>query len=184
MRFFIKQVITGHGADDVYLLRYRIGRLALHIFYRGDHDPDPHDHPHDFWTFPLTPYVEQVVTPAVISQLHTDRVYYNPTIIPPSERTSSLVLVPAFKITKRDATHTHRVLGRWNGYSETRTGYEYRGAPLTNQHKPQVGEGKIITIVWRGPKKRSWGFVKNRGNLWCWSYYRDYFRGERDGGCD
>lgn len=32
--------------------------LYLHIFHRGDEDADPHDHPWDWWTFPLRSYFE------------------------------------------------------------------------------------------------------------------------------
>lgn len=38
----------------------RWGHLRLHVFHRGDADPDLNDHPNDFWTFPLTSYVEEV----------------------------------------------------------------------------------------------------------------------------
>ena len=37
-----------------YMTRVWFGRLRVHVFYRGDADADPHDHPWDFWTFPLT----------------------------------------------------------------------------------------------------------------------------------
>lgn len=42
--------------------RTRWGQLHFHLFWRGDTDPDPHDHPWDFWTFPLRSYVEEVPT--------------------------------------------------------------------------------------------------------------------------
>jgi hypothetical protein len=31
-----------------YMTRIWIGRLRLHIFYRGDTEPDAHDHPWEF----------------------------------------------------------------------------------------------------------------------------------------
>ena len=34
--------------------------IRLHKFWRGDDLRAPHDHPFDFWTFPLTSYVEDV----------------------------------------------------------------------------------------------------------------------------
>lgn len=34
--------------------------LRLHKFFRGDDDRAPHDHPFNFWTFPLTSYWEKV----------------------------------------------------------------------------------------------------------------------------
>lgn len=36
-------------------------RLMLHIFWEGDPDPDCHDHPWDFYTFPLVSYDEEVL---------------------------------------------------------------------------------------------------------------------------
>lgn len=36
------------------------GTLRLHTFWSGDEDAAPHDHPFDFWTFPLADYVETV----------------------------------------------------------------------------------------------------------------------------
>lgn len=37
------------------------GHLRLFVYRRGDSDPDPHDHPWDFWTFPLSTYAELVM---------------------------------------------------------------------------------------------------------------------------
>lgn len=45
---------------DRYLTRLRLGRLCLHVFWRGDEDPECHDHPWDYWTFPFRSYVESV----------------------------------------------------------------------------------------------------------------------------
>lgn len=43
---------------DPYLSRLVWGRLRVHVFHRGDADPDAHDHQWDFWTLPLVDYVE------------------------------------------------------------------------------------------------------------------------------
>lgn len=51
------------GGDAPYMTRAWIGKLRLHVFHRGDGDPDCHDHPWDFWTFPLTTYREEVRRP-------------------------------------------------------------------------------------------------------------------------
>ncbi len=45
---------------SLYLTRLHLGPLFLHIFTTGDQDRHPHDHPWDFWTFPLTTYYEEV----------------------------------------------------------------------------------------------------------------------------
>lgn len=43
-----------------WILRIACWELRLHKFFRGDDDRAPHDHPFDFWTFPLTTYSEEV----------------------------------------------------------------------------------------------------------------------------
>lgn len=58
MAWFIGWETIGDGSP--YMTRGWIGRLRLHIFHRGDGDPDCHDHPWAFWTLPLTSYVEEV----------------------------------------------------------------------------------------------------------------------------
>lgn len=101
---FKVQVIYGREGrhDTPYLTRIRLWNVGLHIFHRGDEDPDPHDHPFDFWTFPLTSYVEDV---------------YNP-----KENTARRVIVRAWKWHFRPAEHSHRVIGRFSGDDEY-TGY-------------------------------------------------------------
>lgn len=80
---------------DPYMTRVWIGRLRLHIFHRGDGDPDPHDHPWDFWTFPLTSYVEEVTT-----------------CDPQGHHSTVRQVVRGWRLHHRPGTHTHRVLGR------------------------------------------------------------------------
>lgn len=65
------------------------GQLRLHIFWRGDADPDPHDHPSDFWTFPFMDYAEMV--------LLDGKLVFNG--------------VKSWRWTKREATYIHRVIG-------------------------------------------------------------------------
>lgn len=85
--------IYGRGGDldRPYLTRLWFGRLRLHIFFKGDQDPDPHDHPWDFWTLPLVAYEEEVLGP--------------------DHMTLTRQIVPAWRISFRTANHTHRVLG-------------------------------------------------------------------------
>ena len=79
--------------------------LRLHIFWRGDGDPDWHDHPADFWTFPLVSYVEE----------------YPGDMCFPQRR-----IVEAFRLHRRKAEFAHRVLGAW--------GHAYgKGRPLTDE---------------------------------------------------
>lgn len=97
---FKYQVIYGREGHHrtPYLTRIRAYGIGLHIFHRGDEDPDPHDHPFDFWTFPLTPYVEEVYDPKA--------------------NTIQRQVVPAWRWTFRPAEHCHRVIGRFSGDDE------------------------------------------------------------------
>ena len=95
----INTIYGANGDHDTpYMTRAWIGRLRLHIFHRPDADPDCHDHPWDFWTLPLTPYVEEVALPAPWGGFLLTR-----------------QIVRAFRLHYRPATHCHRVLGPYTG---------------------------------------------------------------------
>ena len=168
-KLFGRSTIYGRAGehDTPYMTRIWFGRLRLHIFHRGDQDPDCHDHPWNFWTFPLTSYVEEVVTPSVAAN------YQN------SDRSASVnrrvseryvQVVKAFRFSYRPAEHCHRVLGRFN---ESYVG----GVPV-------IDDRKIVTFVWRSGAERQWGFLKTRNGRWCWSPWREYvFGGGKDAPC-
>lgn len=107
-----------------------LGRLRLHIFWREDPGEAFHDHPWDFWTFPLTSYVELVIDPK-----------------------SGLTVqnyVPAFRWSFRKAEHAHRILGRWKRYPRAPGTYGYAG---------EFKRGPIITFCWRGRHRRGWQYL-------------------------
>ena len=66
---FVSRIYGSKAGNDgsLFLLRLKLtpktrwGRLFLHVFMRGDQDPEPHDHPWDFWTFPLVTYKEEYI---------------------------------------------------------------------------------------------------------------------------
>ncbi|RWJ00168.1 hypothetical protein [Mesorhizobium sp.] len=166
--------------ETPFLTRIRIGRLRIHIFHRGDADPDPHDHPWDFWTFPLTPYVEEVVTKRLEPVDQFDA-------WSPRSRTVLLLeraVVPAWRWSYRPAEYTHRVLGRYDSLATMEAAmaafiFGARRAP--SQYRP----GKIITIVWQGKSSRKWGFLRNRDGNWCWTPWREYvFGGGKHAPCE
>lgn len=161
------------GTGGKYMTRAWIGRLRLHIFHRGDEDPDPHDHPWDFWTFPLTSYVEEVLSPIVAQPLqNTKEIGHSGN---GADGLKTLQIVPAFRWSFRPATHCHRVLGAWTG------AYEHSIADV----RPEVRYGqKLVTIIWRSQEYRKWGFLKNRDGRWCWIAWRDYvLGGGKNGPC-
>jgi hypothetical protein len=182
-KFFGKSIIKMDDGDP-YLSRWWVGRLRFHVFHRGDQDPDCHDHPWGFWTFPLVSYVEEVIEPRLADSLHGPFNSVQSVVCPPSKAVRYLRVVPRFRFTFNKATHTHRVLGPWNGYSTTQSGYEYPGVQKTKYHNPGVKSGRVVTIVFRQRAFREWGFLKNQGNKWCWQYWRDYITGGKNGPCE
>jgi hypothetical protein len=179
-RFFGRHTIIGEDGT-AYMTRYWLGRLRLHVFTRGDQDRDPHDHPWGFWTFPLTSYVEEVTLP--------NRYEGEP------DFETHRQVVRRFRWHYRPATHTHRVLGYWNGRherpspwrlegSETVDSYDARGRIRpTEGYTPSFRTGTIVTIVWHEKGSRKWGFLKHRDGRWCWVHWREYVTG-RDAPCE
>ncbi|PZQ95163.1 MAG: hypothetical protein DI533_20140 [Cereibacter sphaeroides] len=173
-----------YGRDNehstVYMTRFWIGRLRLHVFWRGDYDPDWHDHPWGFWTFPLNSYVEEVVIKD-----------YDPATGMNVPRRIIKQVVPAFRLQYRPATHTHRVLGKFDGHVTDDFGFTHRvsarqAADLSSDLFRFGYDiiGKVVTVVWRGKDERKWGFLKNRDGRWCWVHWKEYvFRGGKDAPC-
>lgn len=87
----------GEASRRTYLYRLALGRLYVHWFCREDMDRDPHDHPFEYWTFPLMGYTERVFRPE--SHCFED------------------VHVSAWRWSYRAATHCHQITrtdsGRW-----------------------------------------------------------------------
>jgi hypothetical protein len=173
--------------DTPYMTRIWIGRLRLHIFHRGDQDPDCHDHPWDFWTFPFTSYVEEVATYSSIKALADMQAMredgltgdqINEAIAGGRKVGYALTkqIVPAWRLTFRPATHTHRVLGPYTGERpESHFGLYDEGRLLTPRELYR--EGRIVTLVWRGDFTRKWGFLKLRDGRWCWTPWKEYVFG-------
>lgn len=148
---------TRYGTDGSDWTKYQtvlaLGRLRLHIFWRGDGDPDPHDHMWDFWTFPLVSYVERVW----------------------SDGASEDRLVRFCRLHRRPAELRHLVLGKFSPMNSS-------SALLIGSHgvcrritRLGVGSGAVVTIVWRGRKRRDWGFWVDSGTRFV--PWRDYVYG-------
>lgn len=170
--------IFGRDGDhgEPYMTRVWFGRLRLHIFHRGDNDPDAHSHPWHFWTFPLVSYVEEVLLHVggdVDKDGNTIALRY----------AKVLNVVPAWHWTYRDATHTHRVIA---AASKPAKFFRPHGGVLPSWLKVDSATkpGKIVTLVWRSKEFRKWDFLKERAGVWCRVFWRDYvFNGGKDAPC-
>lgn len=163
-----KSVIYGKDGEHQtpYMTRYFFGRLRFHVFHRPDQDPDCHNHPWGFWTFPLTSYVEEVATPWELTE-GTDG------LLRPTKYVLHQNIVRAWRLHYRPADYTHRVLGAWTGdWSMHPLGFMIED-PTVDLSKP------IRTFVLRDRwTEKSWGFLKNRDGKWCWSNFKDYVFGD------
>jgi len=151
---------TVYGKDGVhrtpYLTRIKLtpktpwGQLMFHIFHRGDADDHPHDHPWDFWTFPLNSYVEECWCTVGGNEWHRGRAYW------PGESYMLKSVVRAWRWHFRPAEYMHRVLHSYRYPTlteELETYYSYaKGARLARSKR-------IWTLVWAKPKRRSWFFL-------------------------
>jgi hypothetical protein len=173
-----KIIQTIYGADGEhdtpYLTRVVLGRLRLHIFHRGDADPDPHSHPWGFWTFPLTSYREQVTVVAKAENDYADLPAALAHLTPPYPEMHDIIVrfeqvVTAFRWWYRPASHTHRVLGRVEDAN-----YDPDGFPSPAPGRWRSHPGPIVTIVWTDGTSRPWGFLKAKDGRWCWEDWRSY----------
>lgn len=169
MQIITKETVKVGG--DPYLTRYLFPLgYRLHVFHRGDTDPDCHDHPWEFWTFPLTAYVEDVWVNGVVTADIVDECKWH----------------------HRTATYTHRIVGPLYSahpnnqrYVRNRVG----NYPVARRVLPLLtrlswwwfGVDKIVTIVRTGPVTRSWGFqrkVKAKDphlkNSYVWTPWKEY----------
>ncbi len=175
-KFFNWNTIYGKDGEHAtpYQTRITIGRLRLHIFHRGDADPDCHNHPWDFWTFPLTSYVEEVA-------------YCTSGSLPEETYLLRREVVPAFMWSYRRAQHTHRVLGRFARDMELiSTGERMNFNDIkpnevrryADHLQPAYDERRVVTIVWRGKEHgKGWGFLKERLGKWCRVDHKSYIWG-------
>ena len=139
--FFGWQTIYGVDGEhrSPYMTRGWIGRLRLHIFHRGDNDPDPHDHPWSFWTFPLTAYVEEVTEWAcsLIVEGHCKDTYF-----------TRIRTVRAFRPHYRSANYTHRVIGPVKGSGRIIT-VVWRGRSARRWGFLKHRDGKWCWVHWK-----------------------------------
>lgn len=135
MGWLVERIYGRDGEHwTLYLWRLKLtpntpwGGLYFHVFLRGDQDPDLHDHPWNFVTFPLTSYWEEYWVGGEGLKRYAAR------------------RVKAFRFHWRSAEYAHRVLGRdWvYGPEAIRVGVQH--------------QGWIFTFIWHSSKKRSWGF--------------------------
>lgn len=112
------------------------GQPYLHIFHAPDPGFAPHDHSYDFVTLPLGAWYEEEIWET-------------------STGTSWHEVVMPWRIHRRRAEHTHRIVdaARW----------------------------PFCTLFWQGPQRRQWGhWCRNKG---CESLRFVYWKNYINGGC-
>ena len=151
MGYFMKRVFGPTGT--CYLTRFKLcpmtpwGQLYIHFFHRGDYDRSFHDHPYDFWTFPLRTYYERVL------DLKTGRDVLNAVI--------------AWRWHFRPGEYTHIQMG-----SAT-----YEWDEDSNYYKGLGYNGPTITLLWRKHTRRRWGFWTRNYDMtfdYTWEYHKDH----------
>jgi len=168
----IKRIYGRDGQySTCYLTRVKLtpktrwGQLYFHFFHRGDNDRDFHDHPYDFWTFPLKTYYERVL----------DLKPYGYRI---REGRSARNAVEAFRWHFRPAEYAHIQEGaaryRWT------TCERYDGSTAW-WGREAIFDGWTATFVWRKATRREWGFwtvaaahIYGHFKLYEWTSWRKY----------
>lgn len=115
------------------------GQLLWHVFYRGDEDPDPHDHPWDFWTRPLWQgYWEEVMD---------------------HDGTLRLNHVPKGRWSFRSWAYTHRVLYPDHGVDGMFV-LPITVMAETEEARARIADWPLHTLVWKRPYRKgiTWGF--------------------------
>lgn len=182
-RLFGRSVLGGEGSrnKEVYMVRYWFGPFRLYIMHRGDAGVCPHDHPWWFITFPLTPYIEEVLvekTAATGTSTYLEK---------------RLNVVKAFRAHFRPAHYAHRILGpmpvgipsdqmrfyrdgdgRYIAVDDYVVGMSDAQLAALRSSYPKVYGRKIWTLVIRGSVKWSWGFYRDWKGTW--TKAADYFR--------
>ena len=163
----------GRRGLDRYLTRWTLwgkranadgkGKVFLHLFHRGDAEPYNHDHPWPFWSLILWGgywEVTECTAPAEVRDaLQAGE------LVPQSWEDGVMILrKPVYR-------------RKWYGP------FRLLRRPAEWRHRAELPEGKRCwTLIWTGPKIRSWGF-------WCpqrgWINWREHEKNQEAGqpGC-
>lgn len=141
-----EEVPSRSNPDSLFMRRFFLStdketgvRWALHVFYRSDEDPDPHDHPWDYDTMPLwSSYLDETWE---FSHAGVDEERWRAMGAPSwIRRITNSVVVRPFRWHRRAAEHIHRV-------------------------RLIVPGRRVVTLVRTGPKRRAWYFYTPRGRV-------------------
>lgn len=120
------------------------GKLKLHLFHRGDRDHAFHDHPADFWTFPLTSYVDHPFDP----ETRQPRPYE---------------LVRAFRVHYRPAEYAHKLIGRAEGHDGVSPLKRVWTIVWEKHNRRQWGFWQRLPSTWDRPTTQ-----------WTWMHWRTF----------
>ncbi len=128
-----------------WILRTPWGTLRLHRILRSDDDRHLHDHPFDFTSFLLTGgYIEETLgeEPGEVHLSNFSEPLRDEIAAERLKRRRTLKAWPMFSIVRKRAEDSHRL----------------------------ILERPIWTFVISGPKRRSWGFITEKG----WIHHGEY----------
>lgn len=118
-KFFARDTLHDPEYDLPYMERVKFGRLRFHKMLRGDTSRNWHDHPWWFITFPLTSYVEEVLT------------------LKNGVWEARLNVVKAWRFHFRRASYAHRILGP-----------VVEGVNISELYQPPGRDNKQNTVYW------------------------------------
>lgn len=160
---------TVNGEKTIYLRRFYLVRtqwfnIFLHQFFRSDDDPDPHDHPWSFISFPLTKgYVEERY------------VFYTGSEGMCGERAGPFEPEP-----NKGQNSNTRGFQPKTGNEQGGVRFSLRDVPVrpwTFNYRPAetihrviLTKGPCWTLVFGGRERRPWGFAKHGS----WVFWRQY----------
>lgn len=151
-------------SGSVFMDRYAIGRLWVHIFRRADKDVFYHDHEWDFYTFPLKSYVEEVLVVA-----DKDLWYENKRVLK-GERYVRHDIVRAWRWHKRKAEHAHRIVATYHMRRWPESGYRPIYWNMIPSAWDKSSNWPVITICWKGKPRRNWGAWQKSPHSGAWGW--------------
>ena len=148
--------------DDVYLIRYFLFyskwfSIYIHRFMMSDLSV-PHDHPFSFVGYIVKGQYEEETL-----HLRND--------VKGTMKNSDIVYLEGAPLAGMTTSRKYRKQGSW-AYRPTYYSHVVR---IDRQYKLEEKHKAPLTIIFRGPYKKNWGFWEDRGDGYkSWTYHKTY----------